>query len=274
MNSQMTIVILILGGALSLWGLKLKKTNKALGSSIAVLFSLLTLGVAGQRLWQELNRDALFAAKTMRATEARGEVLGAHIASTYPDARVLILRSPTFPGVEDYNASEDMILAGLLKGLPTKQVAGEMSIPIPEKILESLNKESSGEMDEMLMYEIYEFENWFSAEVFDQLVTERRADFDILLTLASLPADLEASKVLATNGAPKIVCGGYSNLDIDPYIRKGIVVASISHKRGEKGPSMSEAKLPESSLDIFNLWYEIITPKNVDPAPAAAAPSA
>lgn len=267
------IILLILGGALSLWGLKLKKSNKVLGSAVAVIFSLLTLGVAGQRLWHELNKDAIFAAKTVRATEARGEVLGAYIATNYPDARVLILRSPTFPGVEGMRGNEERILAGLLKELPAKQVVGEVKIPIPEKILSSLSKIESQDQNEMLMYEIYEFENWLSAESFDLLISERRSDFDILVVLPSLPTDLEESKILATEGAPKLVCAGYWNADIEPLIRKGVVVASIGHKQGEKTPSMSEVKFPEASLDIFNLWYEIITPENVGPETVAAPPA-
>ena len=266
MDSQMAIIIMIVGGLLALWGLKLKKSNKGLGVAVSVIFSLVTLGCAGQRLWQELNRDSLFLAKTMRVTEARGEVLGSHISSAFPDARVLILKSPDFPGIVGMHKTEDKVLEGIMQGIKAGQVAGEYHLPIPEEVLSKYNEGSSDEAGDMMMYELFEVDSWYTAEVLDSFLQKHEGEYDLLLTLSSLPTNLDESEILHSEKAPKVVCGGASNIDIDEYIRKGLIVATISSKLGEKGPAIADVKLPESSQEIFNLWYEIITPKNVSPA--------
>jgi hypothetical protein len=192
--------------------------------------------------------------------QVAGRRLGMYLAAEYPGSRVLILSGPNVNtrvvdredpltvGLKEEIAGKLPVVAEVRPSIPAdKQKAAVAGPGLPEEVAPP-----EGMLPPM--------EFWFTAAVFDEVLSDYDGQYDLIVTAIGLPQDVGASEVLSGNSRPRIALLMGSIYDMREYFRKGLVVAAITYN---PKAVYDGRPVPATVDEAFAKQFLLVTPETI-----------
>jgi hypothetical protein len=191
-----------------------------------------------------------------------GKKLGLYLAEKHAGAKVLIL---TEPKLGSQVVRVNPLVEGLKEGLGTAlTIAAEASPEVPADKAKAFAKEmpmegapggagGPGEMMPPLEY-------WYTAKIFDALLSKYEGQFTLLVTTIGLPQDARSSALLKGKSCPKIAVLNGSIYDLKAAFKPTMIVAAITYN---PKAVYDDKPVPKDINEAFNKRFLLVTPENL-----------
>lgn len=255
------ILIMVIAGIGMLVGLAKEKQGAEWGKPVAIGCIVVALIAA---LWGIISTargpsTEGVVAKEMQFQRAGGEKLGTYLAEKFSGSKVLLLTEPKLSTGE---ARPSAMLDGFKKAIEGKlTIAAEISPEIPADKARAFASEmpmEGAEGGEMLP----PLEYWFTAKIFDEIVTKHEGQFDLLVTNIGLPQDgARNSKILKDKAKrPKIAFLSGSIYDLRGAISPEMIVAAVTYN---PKAVYDDKPVPRNLDEAFSKRYLLVTPETM-----------
>ena len=263
--SPVAVAVMVVAAIGMFFGLSKQKAGVAWGKPVAVLCALVALGCAVSQIFSGKGPSMMKIREREMAYQMIGaQKLGMYLAEKYAGSKAVIIVEPKLGGSADAEGGNAQV-AGLKEGLGGKvEVVAEISPEIPASAKNAFSQEMApmaegegGGAGEMLP----PLEFWFTAKLFDELVTKNKDKCDLIITTIGLPMDLGAMKFWKMKERPKLALASGSVYELKAAIKSKMVVAAVTYNP----KAVYDEKAPPSSLDAaFDKRFLLVTPEGVD----------
>jgi hypothetical protein len=196
--------------------------------------------------------------REMLYQQVAGRGLGAYLAAAYPGARVLILSEPN---LNDQAAPrEHPLIVGLKEEIAGKlPVVAEVraSIPVDKQNAFAAEMPVGANAGGLMMPPL---EYWYTAEVFDGLLSDYAGQYDLVATVIGLPQDVGASAVLSGTSHPRVALLNGSIYDLKAALTPDRVVAAITYN---PKAVYDDKPVPMDLDEAFAKRFLLVTPETV-----------
>ncbi|OGV63272.1 MAG: hypothetical protein A3K19_12865 [Lentisphaerae bacterium RIFOXYB12_FULL_65_16] len=267
--SKISIVIMILAG-FGMWkGMKKHRLGYWWGrpvtvvcACVALLFALLhAFSSGGPNMTKVIDRE-------MRYQFFGGKKLGLYLAEKYPNSKAVIIVQASPTGASGGEDRKNALVDGLKEGLGTAiTVVAEASPELPASARRAMGGGAAGGPGgeggpgPEAMDMVAPLEYWFTAELFDKLVSKYSKQADLVITTIGLPQDVSAMKFWQMNPRPKLAMASGSVYELKKAFKGQAIVAAVTYSPKAQ---YKDKPAPNDMDEAFNERFLLITPESID----------
>jgi hypothetical protein len=249
----LVVAVAAVGGMI----LGLIRSRKGAASGSAIAGVCMIVGLAAALAWAMRDRDDLAAVvvqKERTYQQVSAQKLGAHIAETYPDARVAVILP--FELIHE-DADRAAIVTGVLEGLGENasnvmRIDGRLPDDVRRAALEAVRLGESSRMPQR--------NEWYTPAYFDELVEPAMGKCDVLISLIGLPEDAAAPQFWRRPDRPKLAVWYGPVRRLRAPIAAGDVAAAVARRPD----AIDDGEPAPDDLDAaFDRRFLLVTPQNV-----------
>lgn len=263
------LIVMIISGIGSVWGINRQKTGCAWGRPVAMLCAVCAVGAAG---WRMTGTNGLLNPEDMlrydlRYQQAAAWKLGNHLASVCPGAKALVIVDPQLTASAGEHtrsavtgARQENLLDGLREGFGDKIELVRIIAPeLPSHVKQALERVPDMSTQDAPEPMFMPLEEWFNAEAFDQLIKKHAGGCDLVVSTIGLPQDLGRMAFWTMRKRPKLALTSCSVYNLRRALETGAVISAVSY---DPSKVYDDDPPPEDPEAAFQKRYLLLTPQN------------
>lgn len=266
-------LVMIVAAVIMIYGNKKSKEGIVWGRPLAGLFGIIAVICALMQIWLVTTGSSReqkgIMERQKQYSQAQMQFLGDYVGSHFPDASILLIRSPSSTYAPEQKRQK-MMHDALVKGLAGRaSISSETCPEAPEPTSPAGGGPGAGPggpkdapPPEMMMAP----EMYFTAKAFDSMIRDH--DADLVISLLGLPMDCQQMKFWKKpkDQRPKLILvmnSGGEMMDIRKAIKKGFISAVIM-AAPLTNPDDLKKPVPDNYKDAFHARYILADLDNID----------